>query len=385
MSRRVRRPSPALRFDSRRRGERTASILGLALGVSFAVCFVTGVWSHLVQSPPDWFSRPPRPAGLYRVTQGLHVTTGLATIPLLLAKLWVVYPKLFAWPPATSVARAVERIALLPLVGGSVFLLGSGLANVNLWYPWPFGFREAHYRAAWLTIGALVVHVGAKWSTTRVALRGGGRATSDGEPGDGEGPSDRRTFIATVAGASAVVALTTVGQTAGPLRSLALLAPRRPDSGPQGFPVNRTARAARVVDLVHASGYRLVVTGRVERELSFTYDELVGHARHETTLPIACVQGWSVSKRWRGVPVRDLFAMAGAADGVAARVESLQPRGAFRSSILQPAEARDPDTLLALFVGGEPLHVDHGFPVRLVGPNRPGVHQTKWVDRLVVL
>jgi DMSO/TMAO reductase YedYZ molybdopterin-dependent catalytic subunit len=66
------------------------------------------------------------------------------------------------------------------------------------------------------------------------------------------------------------------------------------------------------------------------------------------------------------------------------RVESLQRRRASRSSDLDPWHAHDPDTLLALEVGGEPLHLDHGFPVRLIGPNRPGTMQTKWVSRLVV-
>jgi len=40
--------------------------------------------------------------------------------------------------------------------------------------------------------------------------------------------------------------------------------------------------------------------------------------------------------------------------------------------------------LLALRIGDEPLHIDHGFPVRLISPNNPGVMQTKWVARLVV-
>jgi DMSO/TMAO reductase YedYZ molybdopterin-dependent catalytic subunit len=40
--------------------------------------------------------------------------------------------------------------------------------------------------------------------------------------------------------------------------------------------------------------------------------------------------------------------------------------------------------LLALEVEGEVLHLDHGYPARLIGPNRPGVMQTKWVTRLVV-
>ena len=47
-------------------------------------------------------------------------------------------------------------------------------------------------------------------------------------------------------------------------------------------------------------------------------------------------------------------------------------------------QAADHDTLLALTLDGEPLAIDHGFPCRLIAPNRPGVLQTKWVGRLTV-
>src|SRR2546423_1593040 len=138
-------------FTSRMHDERNAAILGVALGVTFTVCFVTGELSHLIQDPPSWFQWPSRPAGLYRVTQGVHVATGLASIPLLLAKLWVVLPKRFAWPPFTSAAHVVERLAIFPLVAGGVFELFTGLSNTHLWYPWPFNFRSAHYWVAWIT------------------------------------------------------------------------------------------------------------------------------------------------------------------------------------------------------------------------------------------
>jgi DMSO/TMAO reductase YedYZ molybdopterin-dependent catalytic subunit len=45
---------------------------------------------------------------------------------------------------------------------------------------------------------------------------------------------------------------------------------------------------------------------------------------------------------------------------------------------------RDPWTLIALRLGGEPLALDHGYPARLIAPNRPGVMQTKWVGRITV-
>ena len=52
--------------------------------------------------------------------------------------------------------------------------------------------------------------------------------------------------------------------------------------------------------------------------------------------------------------------------------------------MLSDDQARDADTLIALELNGAPLHIDHGFPCRLIGPNRPGVQQTKWVQELAV-
>ncbi|HEX6676698.1 MAG TPA: molybdopterin-dependent oxidoreductase, partial [Actinomycetes bacterium] len=58
--------------------------------------------------------------------------------------------------------------------------------------------------------------------------------------------------------------------------------------------------------------------------------------------------------------------------------------GPFRNSRLSRDQALHPDTLLAVELNGEPLDLDHGSPVRLVAPNRPGVSQTKWVGSVRV-
>jgi DMSO/TMAO reductase YedYZ molybdopterin-dependent catalytic subunit len=168
------------------------------------------------------------------------------------------------------------------------------------------------------------------------------------------------------------------------LSPVSVLAQRRPGVGPQGLPVNKSAAAARVTDLARDPGYRLVVDGAVERRLELSLDDLRTLPQREARLPIACVEGWSASARWRGVPVRDLLARAGAAADAEATVESLQPSGRYRAADLNADQVSDLDTLLAVDLDGEPLHIDHGFPVRLIGPNRPGVLQTKWVSRLVV-
>ena len=388
----TRRPFRTGTFRSALHNERVAAILGIALGVSFSVCFATGLYSHLAQHPPGWFELPARPAGLYRVTQGVHVATGIASIPLLLAKLWVIYPKLFSWPPFSSVAHLIERVALIPLIAGGLFMLGSGLANINLWYPWQFNFPLVHYWVAWITMGALIVHIGAKRTTTWRAVRrpresaAAVAALEAAVPApDVASGADRRAFLTGVFATSGVLTLFTVGQTFSPLAPLALLSPRRSTTGPQGFPINRTARAAGVTITARASDYRLVVDGAVNRPLSLGLPELRAMPQHSAELPIACVEGWSSSQRWTGVRVVDLLELAGAGPGATVRVHSLQQHRSYRTSDVDSSQAHDPDTLLALRVGGEVLALDHGYPVRLIGPNRPGVMQTKWVARVEVL
>lgn len=379
-------PAPATGVAGRYRSElhdtRLATWLGAALGITFTICFATGVLSHLIQQPPSWFTWSARPAGFYRVTQGLHVATGFASIPLLVAKLWVVAPRFWSRPVVRDVGHAVERAMLFPLVGGGIFLLVSGTLNTFRWYPWSFFFTSVHYWAAWITMGGLVAHVGAKaavsWSVLRRGDADGGELVGRAEP------SERRWFLGGVAGSVTALTLLTVGQTLRPLRAVSLLAPRDPGVGSQGLPVNRTAASARITDDLVDDSWRLEVTGRVDRPLSLSLADLRAMDQREATLPIACVEGWSGSARWRGVPLRDVLAAAGAGGDADVSVASLQAQGLFRGSEVTAAVIADADTLLALEINGEVLNRDHGYPLRLIAPNRPGVMQTKWVTRLEV-
>ena len=86
--------------------------------VGIPVLFVTGLLSYAAYNPdlsrvndktPDkgllgfyLFSWPTHPYWLYRLTQGVHVTLGVVLVPVLLAKLWSVVPKLFTLPPVRS-------------------------------------------------------------------------------------------------------------------------------------------------------------------------------------------------------------------------------------------------------------------------------------------
>lgn len=377
-------------FTSRLHDPRVASLLGLWLGVSFTVCFATGLVSHFMQHPTSWFDWPSRPVWFYRATQGLHVATGLATVPLLLAKLWTVYPLLWEWPPVRGVLHALERLSLIPLIGGALFQLSTGIANIAQWYRFRFFFTVTHYWAAYITMGALVIHVAAKVTVVRANV-GPGRAaraasgTTDRvsipEPA-GDGLS-RRGLLATVGAAAGVITVTTAGQSVPGLSDLDLLAPRRPDIGPQRLPVNKTAAAARVTTVARDPAYQLEVVG--PRPFTLTLDELLALPPQVSHLPITCVEGWSAEGTWTGVPLRDLLDRAGIPHGRTVRVESLERSGPYRTSEVRPPHARDPLTLIATGLHGGPLALDHGYPARLIAPNRPGVMQTKWVHRVVAL
>lgn len=366
------------RFRSRLHDPGVAARLGFALAVAFGACFLTGLVSHFMQHPPAWLSWPSRPVWLYRVTQAVHVVTGVAAVPLLLAKLWTVYPALFSWPPFRSVATLVERAFVLLLVAAASFQVATGVANIAEWYPFRFNFTTTHYAVAWLLVGAVVVHAAHKWTIARAALR-----TPMRDPTDVS--LSRRQFLGTVGAASGLLALVTVGQTVPALRPIGLLATHLDGVGPQGVPVRKTAVSAGVRDLAHDPAYRLRVTGAVERELALSLAELRALPQVSARLPITCVEGWSAEAAWSGVRLCDLLDRAGAGPGVSVRVVSMQHSGQYRVSYVDPPHVRDPLTLLALRVAGEPLAVDHGFPCRLIAPNRPGVLQTKWVESVEVM
>src|SRR5487761_1106058 len=101
---------------------------------------------------------PACPPWLYRLNQGVHITLGLALLPVVLAKLWSVLPRLFAWPPVESVAHALERLSLVMIVGGVLFEFATGILNIQNYYIFPFSFYTAHLYGAWVFIAGLVIH-----------------------------------------------------------------------------------------------------------------------------------------------------------------------------------------------------------------------------------
>ncbi|WP_349263526.1 molybdopterin-dependent oxidoreductase [Actinocrinis sp.] len=398
-------------FRANLHDERTASLIGTALGIAFALAFITGLISHELQHPASWFPLPTRPVWFYRVTQGVHVASGMAAIPLLLAKLWTVYPKLFAWPPLKSLAHGLERLSIAVLVAGAIFELATGLLNTVQWYPWHFDFTKTHFWVAWVTVGALLVHLAVKapaiargWRRSEAAVAvatpieenagAGDEGAGDEEEsavGSGVAASNasasnavsRRALLTATGLAVGVVTITTVGQSVNSLRSVDLLAPRDPSFGPQGIPINKTAAEAGVVALAFHPDWRLGVVGPEPYQL--TLAQLNALPQYDAVLPIACVEGWSANGHWAGVRLRDLLDRARVPSGSDVNIVSLQPGGPYSVTTMQHEYTRDPLTLLALRLNGEPLSIDHGYPARIIAPGRPGVLQTKWVSRIEVI
>ncbi len=383
----MRAPSDAA-FTSRLRSATVSARVGLWLGITFGICFVTGLISHYAQAPSQPVPFPTSPAWGYRVTQGLHIITGCAAVPLLLVKLWSVYPKLFELPPLRQGVRRLvlalaEKGSIAVLVASAIFQLASGLANVTEWYPFAFSFRATHYAFAWIAIGALVLHVAVKLPIIRdVLTRDVETDVADRSSAIAPGPISRRGLVRTAYVASGLAALSVAGNSVTPLGKISVFAPHSGD-GPLGLPVTTSAAEAHVTAAATDPSYRLrVVLGDVVTE--FTRAELLDLPQTTSELPIACVEGWSRSGTWSGVRLRDLLDEVGAQAGHPVYLLSVQPSGPFRGHELPAQFVDDPRTLLALRLNGESLSIDHGYPARLIAPNRPGVLQTKWVGQITV-
>jgi len=399
------------------RGPWLASLLSAALLPLLILTALTGFLSHVAYETElpgnaiggsdgilapiyrtlDW---PTGWAWLYAVNQSVHIVAGFAAAPILLAKLWAVIPKLWERPAVRSLAHALERLSLALLVGGALFVFVTGVFNIQIYYPWNFSFVPSHYWASFVFLGALGFHIALKLGVMRKAFRDDGvvaplrrdlagtiaevPSASESVPTAPDRPTiSRRGFVVVVGGTSIGLAFMMAAQSiGGPLRGLALLAPRGRDygSGPNDFQINKTASAAGITPTLAGPFWTLALTG--SRETMLIRAQLLQMKQSTHDLPIACVEGWTTTQSWTGVPLRDLARLAGAGKDDILLVESLQEAGSFRDAALTPAQIADPRSLLALKVNGADLSMDHGFPARIIVPALPGVHNTKWVASL---
>lgn len=270
---------------------------------------------------------------------------------------------------------------------------------------------------------------GAESSAGRPASAGSGSAAEDGaeqaQPETPAGPlaspldppRTRRAFLGWSAGAGAL-ALTGVGlgrrvSSRATSAELAREAVTLPTAGSSPTAAPATAAAAVVADApfegvsglsswitpnddfyridtalripqVDPADWRLRITGMVDDEISFSYDDLLAMPLTERTITLSCVSnpigGDLVGNAvWTGIPLLELLDQSGVQDG-ATQVVGRSVDGftaGFPTEVLSDGR----NALLVVGMNGEPLPIRNGFPARLVVAGLYGyVSATKWLS-----
>jgi DMSO/TMAO reductase YedYZ molybdopterin-dependent catalytic subunit len=400
------------------RGPWLTSVLGVVLLVGIPIEFITGLLSYAAYNPKlgsndpnpshgllgfylfNWASSP---AWLYRVVEGIHVMLGFALVPVLVAKLWSVIPKLFTRPALRSAAHLLERLSLILLVGGAIFQFATGILYVEYYNPLSLSFYTSHFYGAWLFIAGFVIHALLKFPSMMRALRSRRLRTelrtplADTRPEEvREGVNDeliardpadptisRRGVLALVGGTSLVIVVLTAGETIGGwTRRFALFGThdRSIGVGPNHFPINHTADSAGITTARTGPDWRLQLSG--SRQVSISREQLLAMPMTTADLPIACTEGWSTIQRWTGVRLADLAALAGVGTTTSADLESMQGNDQVT---LSGAQVHAATSMLALRVNGADLSLDHGYPARVIVPSAPGTYNRKWMSRITFM
>lgn len=143
---------------------------------------------------------------------------------------------------------------------------------------------------------------------------------------------------------------------------------------------------ALLVPHINEADWSLRITGMVEQEVTVSFDELVALPLEESITTLACVSNYVGgdligTATWLGYPIRELLARA----KPQARADMVLSRSidGFTASTPLPALTDNRNAILAVGMNGEPLPMEHGYPVRMVVPGLYGyVSATKWVTEL---
>jgi DMSO/TMAO reductase YedYZ molybdopterin-dependent catalytic subunit len=301
-----------------------------------------------------------------------------------------------------SVAAIVTRAAATPLASLPP-LLGTVAGCLVLWF---LGARLRRWAAAeQAPVSGAEVSAAPAEPLERPTVHPTGAAAA--------ASVDRRMFlrITAIAGASAVIigvgARTLINATASSVsavrKALKLPAPRTKVAVPAGaeldipgisplFTPNADfyrVDTALTVPSVDPDTWRLVIDGMVDERIELTFDDLVGMGLSEYAITLTCVSnevGGELlgNATWLGVPIRDVLKLAGPKSG-ADMVLSRSVDGFTASTPLESLTDEGLDAILAVGMNGEPLPLEHGFPVRMVVPGLYGyVSATKWLSELKV-
>ena len=131
---------------------------------------------------------------------------------------------------------------------------------------------------------------------------------------------------------------------------------------------------------IDKESYRLNITGLVENEKTYTYDEVINdHKNYKKVVTLDCVEGWSATILWEGVLVRDLIKEAKAKES--AKVVIIHAHDGYTTSF--PVDyLMDNDIIMAYKMNGIYLPPERGFPFQIVAEDKWGYKWTKWVTEI---
>jgi len=133
-------------------------------------------------------------------------------------------------------------------------------------------------------------------------------------------------------------------------------------------------------------GWRLKITGMVDRPVELSFEDLLKRGLTERDITLNCVSNevggpYIGTARWLGVPLGQILREAGVqggADQVVARGSDGMTIGTPVTTVLDTADA-----MLVVGMNGEPLPAVHGFPVRMLTPGLYGyAGSCKWITEL---
>ena len=126
--------------------------------------------------------------------------------------------------------------------------------------------------------------------------------------------------------------------------------------------------------------YSLTIHGLVQKDVSFSYDDIVGgHPSYEKVVTLFCVEGWDVTLLWEGVLLSDLLNDA----GVLPQANTVIFRSVDDySTSLSLDYILDNNLLLAFKMNELTLPPERGYPFQLVAESKWGYKWIKWVNNI---
>lgn len=297
----------------------------------------------------------------------VHAYTGLLGLPVLAAKTAVgaVSWRRRATRPRTPPSGRLDHLMTAALVVVVLALYASGVTMYANWGVLPGGtLKLVHLWAAVAGVPVLTYHLWRFLSRARATV--GYAVRSAGEPA---GAGRRHVLLA---GGLALLGWGVVRVGAGSVAEL-------DRQGPNDFPVTLTSGGA---DQPDPDRWRMRIDGEVQRPMTLSLADLRAGSVERHRYSLDCVLGWSATRTWGGVPLRDLLRAAGASSDLVSVV--VHSSTGYQVALLRE-QVEDPRTMVTWEVDGVDLTPEHGYPARMMAPGVIGELCLKWVDSVTVV